>query len=70
MFFRLPLVRARYDLPDTVPRQLVPPLEPMARRTTFTSGAELEIMRARAAVELLDDFRSTAPHLDRHGHSH
>ncbi|MHC3450332.1 hypothetical protein [Streptomyces prasinus] len=69
VFFRLPLDRARYELPDAVPRQLVPPLEPLARRTTFTSGAELEIMRARAAVELLDDFRSTAPHLDRHGHS-
>ncbi|MFD0455651.1 hypothetical protein ACFQ2H_05700 [Streptomyces violaceoruber] len=39
----------------------------MPRRTTLTSGADLESIRALAAVELLDDFRSTAPHLDRHG---
>ncbi|MFE7813025.1 hypothetical protein ACFU5P_13860 [Streptomyces sp. NPDC057433] len=67
VFFQLPLVRSRFELPDAVPRHLVPPLEPMARGTSFTSGRDLEIMRARAAVELLDDFRSTAPHLDRHG---
>ncbi|WP_344599957.1 hypothetical protein [Streptomyces glaucus] len=67
VFFRLPLVRSHYEMPDAVPRQLVPPLEPMARRTPPTSGTDLEAIRARAAVELLDDFRSTAPHLDRHG---
>ncbi|WP_193458612.1 MULTISPECIES: hypothetical protein [Streptomyces albogriseolus group] len=67
VFFRAPLDRNRYDLPDTVPRRLVPPLEPMARRTAATSGADLEYIRALAAVELLDDFRSTPPHLDRHG---
>ncbi|OKK14242.1 hypothetical protein [Streptomyces sp. CB02400] len=67
VFFRVPLDRARYELPDTVPRRLVPPLEPMARRTALTSGADLESIRALAAVELLDDFRSTPPHLDRHG---
>ncbi|MFD3730293.1 hypothetical protein [Streptomyces sp. NPDC058632] len=67
VFFQLPLVRSRFELPDAVPRQLVPPLEPMARRTSLTGGKDLETMRARAAVELLDDFRSTAPHLDRHG---
>jgi hypothetical protein len=63
----VPLDRARYELPDAVPRRLVPPLEPMPRRTALTSGADLESIRALAAVELLDDFRSTAPHLDRHG---
>ncbi|KOV34707.1 hypothetical protein AB0420_24265 [Streptomyces caelestis] len=67
VFFQVPLDRARYELPDTVPRRLVPPLEPMARRTALTSGADLESIRALAAVELLDDFRSSAPHLDRHG---
>ncbi|MFZ4207381.1 hypothetical protein ACOZE4_21435 [Streptomyces griseoincarnatus] len=67
VFFRLPLDRARYELPDAVPKRLVPPLEPMARRTALTSGADLESIRALAAVELLDDFRSTPPHLDRHG---
>ncbi|RZB17069.1 hypothetical protein StrepF001_23260 [Streptomyces sp. F001] len=67
VFFQLPLDRSRYEMPDAVPGQLVPPLEPMARRTSLTSGTELEAIRARAAVELLDDFRSTAPHLDRHG---
>ncbi|MEU0335812.1 hypothetical protein [Streptomyces sp. NPDC006193] len=67
VFFRLPLDRSLYELPEAVPRQLVPPLEPIARRTSLTSGADLETIRARAAVELLDDFRSTAPHLDRHG---
>ncbi|MFI2640595.1 hypothetical protein [Streptomyces sp. NPDC018610] len=67
VFFQVPLDRSRYVLPDAVPRQLVPALEPLARRTPLTSGAELESIRVRAAVELLDDFRSTAPHLDRHG---
>lgn len=67
VFFQVPLDGSRYRLPEAVPRQLVPPLEPLARRTPLTSGAELEAIRARAAVELLDDFRSTAPHLDRHG---
>lgn len=67
VFFRVSLDRDRYELPDAVPGRLVPPLEPMARRTTLTSGADLESIRARAAVELLDDFRSTPPHLDRHG---
>ncbi|MEV6289765.1 hypothetical protein AB0M41_04810 [Streptomyces sp. NPDC051896] len=66
VFFQVPLDWSRYELPDAVPHQLVPPLEPMARRTALTSGAELESIRALAAVELLDDFRSTAPHLDRH----
>ncbi|POX52127.1 hypothetical protein [Streptomyces sp. Ru72] len=66
VFFQIPLDRSRHELPDAVPRQLVPPLEPMARRTALTSGADLESIRALAAVELLDDFRSTAPHLDRH----
>jgi hypothetical protein len=67
VFFRLPLRISSYEMPDAVPGQLVPPLEPLARRTSLTSGTDLETMRARAAVELLDDFRSTAPHLDRHG---
>lgn len=70
VFFQVPLDRSRYELPDAVPRQLVPPLQPMARRTPLTSGAELESIRARAAVELLDDFRSTAPYLDRHRSTH
>lgn len=67
VFFQVPLDRSRYVIPTAVPRQLVPPLEPMPRRTSVTSGADLEAIRARAAVELLDDFRTTAPHLDRHG---
>lgn len=67
VFFRVPLDPDHYGLPDAVPRRLVPPLQPMARRTALTSGVDLESIRARAAVELLDDFRSTPPHLDRHG---
>ncbi|MDT0608698.1 hypothetical protein [Streptomyces lancefieldiae] len=67
VFFQVPLDRSRYEWPDAVPRRLVPPLEPMVRRTALTSGTDLESIRALAAVELLDDFRSTAPHLDRHG---
>ncbi|WP_127353818.1 hypothetical protein [Actinacidiphila soli] len=67
VFFQLPLDRSRYVMPSAVPRQLVPPLQAVPRRTSLTSGADLEAIRARAAVELLDDFRSTAPHLDRHG---
>ncbi|MGW1590478.1 hypothetical protein [Streptomyces sp. NPDC002386] len=66
VFFQVPLDPARYEWPDAVPRRPVPPLEPLARRTGPTSGADLESIRASAAVELLDDFRSSAPHLDRH----
>ncbi|MFD9722765.1 hypothetical protein [Streptomyces sp. NPDC059072] len=67
VFFRIPLDRTRYVMPKAVPLRLVPPLEPLPRRTSVTSGGDLEAIRARAAVELIDDFRTTAPHLDRHG---
>ncbi|MGW3597123.1 hypothetical protein [Streptomyces sp. NPDC005167] len=66
VFYRLPLDRSRYVMPSQVPRHLVPPIEALPRRTPVTSGGELEAIRARAAVELLDDFRTTAPRLDRH----
>ncbi|WP_328693516.1 hypothetical protein OHA74_40180 [Streptomyces phaeochromogenes] len=66
VFYQLPLDRARYDFPSQVPKHLVPPLEALPRRTPVTSGGELESIRARAALELLDDFRTTAPRLDRH----
>lgn len=66
VFYQLPLDRSRYVLPSQVPQHLVPPVEAMPRRTPVTSGSELEAIRARAAVELLDDFRTTAPRLDRH----
>ncbi|MGW5000219.1 hypothetical protein ACWEP8_21370 [Streptomyces hydrogenans] len=66
VFFQLPLDRTRYVMPSAVPRHMVPPLEALPRRTSVTLGADLEAIRALAAVELLDDFRSTAPHLDRH----
>ncbi|MFH9426606.1 hypothetical protein [Streptomyces sp. NPDC017529] len=66
VFYRLPLDRSRYGMPFQVPKHLVPPVETMPRRTAGTSGGELETIRARAAVELLDDFRTTAPRLDRH----
>lgn len=67
VFYQLPLDRSRYVMPSQVPKHLVPPLEALPRRTPVTSGSELEAIRARAAVELLDDFRTTAPRLDRHG---
>ncbi|MFE2558607.1 hypothetical protein ACFXGT_21795 [Streptomyces sp. NPDC059352] len=66
VFYQLPLDRSRYVMPSQVPRHLVPPVEALPRRTPVTSGGELEAIRARAAIELLDDFRTTAPHLDRH----
>ncbi|MEU9111552.1 hypothetical protein AB0D04_07110 [Streptomyces sp. NPDC048483] len=66
VFFRLPLDRSRYAMPSVVPQHVVPPREALPRRTSLTSGADLEAIRARAAVELLEDFRTTAPHLDRH----
>ncbi|MFE7515868.1 hypothetical protein ACFU8I_32250 [Streptomyces sp. NPDC057540] len=66
VFYQLPLDRSRYVMPSEVPRHLVPPLEALPRRTPVTSGGELEAIRARAAVELLNDFRTTAPRLDRH----
>lgn len=70
VFYQLPLDRSRYDLPSEVPRQLVPPVEALPRRTPVTSGGELEAIRARAAVELLDEFRTTAPRVDRHSSIH
>ncbi|MEU7018423.1 hypothetical protein [Streptomyces sp. NPDC046385] len=70
VFFRIPLDRSRFRMPNAVPRRLVPPLEPLPRRTHLTSGADLERIRAQAAVELLEDFRTTAPHLDRHSTPH
>ncbi|MBT2876480.1 hypothetical protein OHB37_27815 [Streptomyces albidoflavus] len=66
VFFRLPLTHSVYEAPDDVPRSIVPPLEPLPRRTPATSGADMEAVRARAAVELLQDFRTTPPRLDRH----
>ncbi|MFJ8939801.1 hypothetical protein ACIRL0_29485 [Streptomyces sp. NPDC102365] len=66
VFYQLPLDRSRFVLPSQVPKHLVPPVEALPRRTPMTSGGELEAVRARAAVELLDDFRTTAPRLDRH----
>ncbi|WP_245939067.1 hypothetical protein [Actinacidiphila glaucinigra] len=66
VFYRLPLDQSRYLMPAQVPRHLVPPVEALPRRTSVTSGGELEAIRSRAAVELLDDFRTTAPRLDRH----
>ncbi|MDR3084400.1 MAG: hypothetical protein LBV60_26380 [Streptomyces sp.] len=66
VFYQLPLDRSRYIMPSQVPQHLVPPLEALSRRTAVTSGGELEAMRALAAAELLDDFRTTAPRLDRH----
>ncbi|MFI5616274.1 hypothetical protein [Streptomyces sp. NPDC051567] len=67
VFFQLPIDPSLYVMPSVVPQHLVPPVEALPRRTPVTSGADLEAVRARAAVELLDDFRTTAPHLDRHG---
>ncbi|MFB7246659.1 hypothetical protein ACFCYX_29860 [Streptomyces populi] len=66
VFYRLPLDRSPYEVPYEVPKHLVPPVEPLPRRTPVTSGGDLEAIRARAAVELLDDFRATVPRLDRH----
>jgi hypothetical protein len=66
VFYELPLDRSRYVMPSQVPKHLVPPVDALPRRTAVTSGGELEAIRARAAVELLDDFRTTAPRLDRH----
>ena len=66
VFFRLPLDHSVYEAPDEVPRSLVPPLEALPRRTPAPSGAEMEVVRARAAAELLQEFRTTPPRLDRH----
>jgi hypothetical protein len=66
VFYQVPIDPSRYVIPSQVPRHLVPALDPLPRRTPVTSGGELEAIRARAAVELLNDFRTTAPHLDRH----
>lgn len=66
VFYQLPLDRSQYVMAAQVPRHLVPPVEALPRRSPVTSGNELEAIRVRAAVELLNDFRTTAPRLDRH----
>ncbi|WP_033306020.1 hypothetical protein RFN58_12805 [Streptomyces iakyrus] len=66
VFYQLPLDPSRYVMPCQVPNHLVPSVEALPRHTPVTSGGELEAIRARAAVELLEDFRTTAPRLDRH----
>ncbi|MFD5929448.1 hypothetical protein [Streptomyces sp. NPDC060333] len=66
VFFRLPLDESVFSTPDMLPRLFVPPLRPLVRRTAQSRGSEIETIRARAAVELLEYFRTTAPHLARH----
>lgn len=66
VFYQVPLDSSRYVIPSEVPRNLVPPVRELPRRTSPITGEELEGIRARAAVELLDDFRTTVPRLDRH----
>ncbi|MEU3189072.1 hypothetical protein ABZ686_00170 [Streptomyces sp. NPDC006992] len=69
VFFSVPLEPERFLMPDRVPRHLVPPLQPMPRRTDALSSEGVEVLRERAAVELLQDFRVTPPTLDRHRRS-
>ncbi|MEV5986425.1 hypothetical protein AB0L85_15635 [Streptomyces sp. NPDC052051] len=67
VFFCLPLDPDRYLMPDAVPVSLVPPVPALERRTSEVTRAELDGIRARAAIELLEDLRTTPPRLDRHG---
>ncbi|MET7839200.1 hypothetical protein ABZT45_11335 [Streptomyces sp. NPDC005356] len=66
VFFRVPLDQERFLMPDQVPRHLVPPLQPLPRRTDALSSVGVEKLRGLAAVELLQDFRAAPPTLDRH----
>lgn len=65
-FFVLPLSGERLELPDEVPVSLVPPLAPLERRTAAGSSADLELVRRRAAADLLPSLLSAPRRPDHH----
>ncbi|OQD57163.1 hypothetical protein BM536_003785 [Streptomyces phaeoluteigriseus] len=66
-FFVLPLDAEAFRLPDDPPTTLVPPVEPLPRRTAPQSSDDLEIVRRRALAELLPTFVN-APRRPDHQH--
>lgn len=69
-FFVLPLDLGVFELPDQVPASLVPPLAPLARRTTPRSREGLELVRQRAVADLLPHLLSAPRRPDRNARMH
>jgi hypothetical protein len=69
-FFVLPLDLDVFALPDEVPVTLVPPLAPLARRTTPRSPEGLEAVRQRAVADLLPHLLSAPRRPDRNARTH
>lgn len=69
-FFVLPLDLGVFELPDEVPAGLVPPLAPLARRTTPRAPEGLELVRQRAVADLLPHLLSAPRRPDRNARTH
>lgn len=66
-FFVLPLDEAVFCLPDEPPVTLVPPVEPMPRRTAPRNPDDVEMVRRRALADLLPTLLN-APRRPDHQH--
>ncbi|CAM5542871.1 hypothetical protein [Streptomyces aurantiogriseus] len=66
-FFVLPLDEEAFRLPDDPPVTLVPPVEPMPRRTMPDNPDDVEIVRRRALTDLLPTLLN-APRRPDHQH--
>ncbi|MFE1882340.1 hypothetical protein [Streptomyces diastatochromogenes] len=66
-FFVLPLDEEVFRLPDDPPATLVPPIEPMPRRTVPGNHDDMEVVRRRAMADLLPTLLN-APRRPDHQH--
>jgi hypothetical protein len=66
-FFVLPLGKTVFSLPDDLPVSLVPPVEPMSRRTPNHDSGDAGIVRRRAVAGLLPTLLN-APRRPDHQH--
>ena len=69
-FFVLPLDPNVFELPDEVPITLVPPLVPLARRTSPHSPEGLGLVRQRAVADLLPHLLNSPRRPDRNSRMH
>ncbi|MFE6864928.1 hypothetical protein ACFVFS_00050 [Kitasatospora sp. NPDC057692] len=63
--FVVPHDERPYQDPDERSTLLVPPLPPLERRTPQLDSGDIEALRARAAVDLLDEFLTAPPRVVR-----
>ncbi|MGW2779988.1 hypothetical protein ACWC3X_01835 [Streptomyces populi] len=66
-FFALPLEDGVFDLPSGPPVTLVPPVDPMPRRTVPEDPADFEVIRRQAVADLLPTLLN-APRRPDHQH--